>query len=178
MERLVADRFTGAMNTLRLTVLLAATVTTGWMVGLYWSFSIAVMPGLARADDRTFVTGMQGINRAILNGWFALGFGGSLVLLALGVALHVPDDQHAALPGLIVALVLYVVTLVVTFGFNVPLNDAIDAAGRPDAVADLGAVRERFEQSWVRWNLVRTLASTGAVLALGQALVMYGRTTA
>ena len=77
MERLVAGRFTGAMNTLRLTVLLAATVTTGWMVGLYWSFSIAVMPGLARADDRTFVTGMQGINRAILNGWFALGFGGT-----------------------------------------------------------------------------------------------------
>jgi uncharacterized membrane protein len=70
------------------------------------------------------------------------------------------------------------VTLVVTFGFNVPLNDAIDAAGPPDAVADLGAVRERFEQAWVRWNLVRTLAGTGAVLALGQALVMSGRTTA
>ncbi|MDT7600077.1 MAG: hypothetical protein QOK26_2154, partial [Pseudonocardiales bacterium] len=34
---------------------MAATVTTGLMAGMFFAFSFSVMPGMARADDRTFV---------------------------------------------------------------------------------------------------------------------------
>ena len=80
------------------------------------------------------------------------------------------------LPWAVAALVLYLAVFVVTVGINVPLNDGIKAAGDPDRIADLAAVRERFDEArWVRWNLARALASTAAFGCLTWALVLYGR---
>ena len=50
--------------------LVAATVTTGLMAGLFAAFAYAIMPALDRAGDRTFIETMQRINIAILNDWF------------------------------------------------------------------------------------------------------------
>ena len=50
--------------------LVAAVITNGLMAGLFAAYSYAVMPGLGRAGDRTFVEAMQQTNAAILNGWF------------------------------------------------------------------------------------------------------------
>ena len=61
------------------------------------------------------------------------------------------------------------------FTVNVPLNNQLNAAGAPDRIADLAAVRERFEATWVRWNVVRTVASTAAFGCLTWALVLHGR---
>lgn len=153
------------MTYLRLGVLVAATVTTGWMAGLFWAYSVSVMPGLAGTDDRTFVAAMNRINEAIVNGWFMIGFVGTLLLLAIAVALHVPAGSRAALPWLIAATLLYVAVLGVTFVVNIPLNDALAEAGDP------AAARAAFEQRWVTWNLVRTLTSTGSLAALGVAVL-------
>jgi uncharacterized membrane protein len=92
--------------------------------------------------------------------------------------LHVPADRRSVLPWIAVALILYLVVFVITIGVNVPLNDAIKAAGDPDRIADLAMVRERFDEArWVRWNNVRTLASTAAFGCLAWALVLFGRAT-
>lgn len=155
--------------------LFAATLTTGLVAGLFCAYSYSVMPGLGRADDRTFVVGMRQINVAILNGWFAFCFGGALLFTALGAALHIPSDGRSVLPWIVAALVLYGVVLVVTFAVNVPLNNELDAAGVPDRAADLAAVRERFEASWVRWNVVRSAASTASFGCLIWAVVLHGR---
>jgi len=46
---------------------------------------------------------------------------------------------------------------------NVPLNDAIKAAGEPDRIPDLAAVRAAFHESrWATWNLVRTVTTVVA----------------
>ena len=58
--------------------LLLAVLTVGLMAGVYAAFAFAVMPGLARTADRTFVEAMQRINVAILNGWFLVCFLGGL----------------------------------------------------------------------------------------------------
>jgi uncharacterized membrane protein len=158
------------IDSLRVLSLLAATLATGLMAGLYFAFSCAVMPGLASADDRTFVVAMQWINVRILNGWFAVAFGGSFVLTTVALLLHVPPAGRGALPWVAAALVLYAATLVVTFRVNVPLNDALAAAGDPVAVADVASVRERFEPGWVRWNAVRAVLAAGALLALAVGL--------
>lgn len=45
--------------------LVAATVANGLMAGLFAVFAYAVMPGLGRTDDRTFVGAFQSIDRAL-----------------------------------------------------------------------------------------------------------------
>jgi len=154
--------------------LVAALLTTGLMAGLYYAFTISVLPGLARAGDLAFVGAMRQINRAILNGWFAIAFGGSALLTALAAGLHLGDP--AALPWILAALVLYVSTLVVTFRVNVPLNDALDAAGDPEGrdPREVAAVRAAFEARWVRWNTYRTLACLLALGCLAVAALLRG----
>ena len=145
--------------------LVAAVITNGLMAGLFAAYSYAVMPGLGRASDRTFVEAMQQTNAAILNGWFGICFGGAVVFAAVAAFLH------RGRPGwvwIVAGLALYVAVLVVTFTINVPLNDALAAAGS----SDLADVRAWFEGTWVRWNVVRAVLSTGAFGCLTGALVV------
>jgi uncharacterized membrane protein len=146
------------------TTLVAAVITNGLMAGLFAAYSYAVMPGLARTDDRTFVEAMQQTNAAILNGWFGICFGGALLFAAAAVVLHL---GRPALLWIVAGLVLYVVVLGVTFTINVPLNDALAAAGNGAP----GVARAAFEGAWVRWNVVRAVASTAAFGCLAWALV-------
>lgn len=159
---------------LQILSLIAATTTMGLMAGLFAAFSYSVMPGLARTGDRVFVDAMQRINVAILNGWFAVGFIGALVFTALAAALHLGAGHRAVLPWLIAAFVLYAAVLAITFGVNVPLNNALDAAGDVDRIPDLAAVRDAFETRWVRWNVVRAVLSTAALACLAWSLIRHG----
>jgi uncharacterized membrane protein len=165
------------MNTLRAITLLGATVTMGLVAGVFAIFAHTIMPGLRHTDDRTFVAAFQSIDRAIINPWFMLSaFVGALVFT---VAALLTNLGRAALPWVAVALGLYVVAFVITVAVNVPLNDTIKAAGNPDHIRDLAAVRERFNESrWAAWNFVRVVTSTGAFACLAWALVLYGRATA
>lgn len=150
--------------------LVAAVLAAGLIAGLFYSYACSVMPGLARTDDRAYVESMRGINVAILNGWFALSFGGAPVLAAATGLLHLREDLRAGLPWIIAGFVLLVATVVVTMLFNVPLNNALVAGG-----SDFAAVREHFETAWVRWNVLRAVLSTAGFGCLAWALVVYGR---
>lgn len=163
---------------LRGAALVAATVATGLQAGLYYAFAVSVMPGLRRVDDRAFVEAMQQINVAIINPWFFLSFFGAPVLTIVAAGLHLPAAVRAALPWIVAAFVLSGVGFVLTVGMNVPLNDALAAAGSPDRIADLAQVRASFEAAWVRWNSARAVTFTAALGCLTRALVIYGRTRA
>jgi uncharacterized membrane protein len=162
---------------LRALLLLAATMTMGLVAGVFVLYAHTIMPGLKKTDDRAFVTAFQSIDRAIINPWFmAGGFAGALVFTLAAALTHL---GHDALPWIVAALVLYVIAFVITIAVNVPLNGAIKAAGDPDRIQDLAAVRERFDESrWAAWNLVRVATSTTAFGCLAWALVLYGRATA
>ncbi|MFD2765345.1 DUF1772 domain-containing protein [Micromonospora eburnea] len=160
------------MNGLRAIALLLAALTTGLMAGLFAGFAYAVMPGLSRLDDRAFVATMRSINAAILNGWFALCFGGALVCTLAAVLLHLPAGRRAPLPWLLAALLLYGLVLVVTLAVNVPLNDRLAAGLDATPPADPAALRAVFEEAWVRWNLVRAVLNTAAFGCLGWALLV------
>jgi uncharacterized membrane protein len=178
MSSVSIRRWTEAMTStlpLRSLVLVAATLAMGLMAGLFFSYAVSVMPGLARAEDRTVVDAMQRINVAILNGWFGLAFGGALLLTAAAAALFWRADVRRPLVWIVAALVLYLVVLVVTFAVNVPLNDALEAAGAPGRIADLAAVRHRFETRWVPWNVVRAVGSAAAFGCLSWALALSAR---
>jgi uncharacterized membrane protein len=142
--------------------LLAATLTAGLMAGVYGIFALAIMPGLRATDDRTFVAAFQAIDRAIVNPLFMMWFFGPL-LFAGAAALA----GGGAMPWIVVAAVLSLAVIVITFAVHLPLIDAIKAQG---------AVREQFHEArWVAWNLVRAVLSTAAFAFLAWALVEYGR---
>jgi uncharacterized membrane protein len=164
------------MEVLQGVALIAATLTMGLMAGVFSLYSHAIMPGLRRTDDRTFVGAFQAIDRAIINPWFMPMFFGALVFTAIAAALLV--GEGAVLPWTLAALVLYLVTFLITIRVNVPLNDAIKAAGDPDELADLAGVRRRFDEDrWARMNLIRSITTTIALGCLAWALVEYGRVT-
>jgi uncharacterized membrane protein len=154
--------------------LIAATMAIGLMAGVFGLYAHAIMPGLRRTDDRTFVGAFQAIDTAIINPWFLPVFFGALVLTALAAALHL--GEGSVLPWTVAAFVLYLVTFVITIRVNVPLNNAIKAAGNPDEITDLAGVRERFDEDrWSRLNVVRAVTTTIALGCLAWALVEYGR---
>jgi uncharacterized membrane protein len=155
---------------------MAATVSMGLVTGVFGLYAHTIMPGLGKTDDRTFVGVFQSIDRAIINPWFiGGGFFGGLVFTTVAAIAAIGRD---GLPWIAAALVLYLVAFVITIAINVPLNDAIKAAGDPDRIVDLAAVRERFNEArWRSWNLVRVVTSTTAFGLLAWALVLHGRST-
>jgi uncharacterized membrane protein len=165
------------MTLLRTLSLLGATLTTGLAAGVFALYAHTIMPGLRTTDDRTFVSAFQALDRAIINPWFMAGaFFGALVLTVVAAVANLGED---ALPWIAAALVLYLIAVVITLAVNVPLNDALKAAGDPDRIKDLAGVRERFHETrWAAWNLVRVVTSTAAFGCLAWALVVYGRSTA
>ncbi|KHD76486.1 hypothetical protein MB27_16865 [Actinoplanes utahensis] len=156
----------------RTAVLLFAVVTLGLMAGLFYAFSGSVMPGLRRAGDRAAVDVMQRINIAIQNPVFGLIFLGALVSTA--AATYQNTDRPAVSGPLMIALFLYVVTLIVTFAVNIPLNTRLNDLGDPADLADPGAQRAAFFTPWTGWNIVRTVTSTGAFVAAAWALTEHG----
>ena len=161
---------------LREVVLIAATMTMGLMAGVFGIYGNAIMPGLRRTDDRTFVAAFQSIDRAIINPAFMATFFGALALSALAALLQLSGDGRPALPWIGAALVLYLFVFVVTIRVNVPRNNEIKAAGDVEQMTDPQGVRERFDEArWVRWNHVRTSATTVAFGLLVWALVESGQ---
>jgi uncharacterized membrane protein len=156
-------------------VLISATLTTGLIAGVFYSFACSVMLGLGKADDRTFIDAMQRINEAILNGWFLLSFGGAWVLTIVAGLLYRRIDPHSALGWIVAAFALYTLMIVITAFINVPLNDKLAAAGAPEQITDLTRVRDAFEGTWVMWNIVRAVACTAAFGCLCWALVLQGQ---
>jgi uncharacterized membrane protein len=137
---------------------LVAALLLGLSAGLFFAFSVAVMPGLKRTDDATFVATMTAINRAILNFPFGLVLVGALI--APVVAAILAFITGASSPWLLIAaaVVFLLGVVVVTGGVNVPLNEALDRDGD----------RAAFERRWVRFTTVRTLS---AIVAFALALL-------
>ncbi len=164
------------LELLRVAALLAATMTMGIGAGVFQLYAFAIMPGLGRTDDRTFVGAFQQIDRAIVGPWLFVFFFGALVFTGLAAALHFGADERSGLPWIAGAFVLHLAIFVITLVINVPLNDEIKAAGDPGRIADLAAVREQFNEArWVGWNLFRAVASMVAFGCLAWALVLHGR---
>lgn len=160
--------------------LLAAIVAMGLTAGFFFAWDVSVMPGLARLDDRTFVGSFQVLDRAIMTSPpFMLAFMGALAFTGVAAVLYLRADDRAPLPWVALAFGLYLATVVITVAVHEPLNQVLRAAGDPDHIADLTAVREAFQGTrWSTGNIVRTVATTAAFGCLARALVLHGRATA
>lgn len=151
--------------------LIVATILTGLVAGTYFAYACSVMLALGSASDRTFIEVMQKINVAIQNpAFFAALFGAPM---GSGVALWLQSSDGGVSGWTIGALVLNLAGFLITVVANIPLNNALDAAGDPAAIADPAAVRQRFERTWNAWNVARGGVTAAAVVCL--ALALSGR---
>ena len=153
------------MNGLRVASLMAATMhDRAGRRGLFGIYANAFMPGLAKTDDKTFVGAFQAVDRAIINPVFlGIGFLGALLLHRAGR--RCCSLKEKALPWIAVAFVLYLITMIITVAVNVPLNDALKAAGDPNTI-DVTAVRAAFDESPLA-HLQPASASSSALVAFG-----------
>ena len=160
--------------------LLPATLTMGLTAGVFGDWAHTIMRGLGTTDDRTFIGAFQAVDRAIMSSpLFMLAFMGALAFTGVAAVLHRRDEDHSVLPRVAVAFGLYLAASVITMAVHEPLNRVLRAAGDPDRIADLAAVRDAFHETrWVAWHIVRTIATTAAFGCLSWALVLHGRATA
>ncbi|MBH0781279.1 anthrone oxygenase family protein [Nocardia bovistercoris] len=162
------------MLALRITALVAATMATGLVAGVFYAYAMSVMPALARTEDRTLIEVMQKVNVVIVNPWFMTGFLGAVLFGIAAAVLHLGAEQRATLVWIGIGLALNVIAFAVTVALNVPLNDQLAAAGDVSGIADQAAVRADYESAWVRWNIVRAVLHTLAFLVLCGALFAAG----
>lgn len=139
----------------------AAAIGSGLMAGLFFVFSVCIMQALSRLPPDQGVAAMNAINVVIQNPLFLFAFMGTALLgLNLLVMAFIWGGQGSYLLAA-GGLVYLLGTLAVTIVVNVPLNDALAAAPAGQAAAELW--QQRYLTDWVRWNHVRTIASTGAL---------------
>ena len=101
-----------------------------------------------------------------------LTFLGSVGFTALAGAFFLKPGARPVLIWIGIGLALNIVSLAITSVINVPLNDKLATAAGSTSAADLAGLRQQFESSWVRWNMIRALANTAATGVLGWALAV------
>jgi len=130
------------------------------MSGFFFAYAFSVNLGLHKLDNKAYLLAMQNINKETLNPVFYICFFGALVLLVVSSILHF--DVHSPKSNrILAACISYIFGVFIVTGLrNVPLNDQLaifDVANASEK--SMENIRYRFENSWVFWNSVRTLAS-------------------
>lgn len=142
-------------------LLVAGVVVTGLMAGLFYGWSVSVIPGTRRLDSPDYVHLMQHVNREILTPRFLVPFIGIPVLLGAAAILQFrAGDQRRGLLVSASAVTYLIGVFGVTAARNVPLNDALDAFDLGGATGrQIDERRSSYETPWNRWNTVRTVAN-------------------
>ncbi|MEU8277790.1 anthrone oxygenase family protein [Microbispora bryophytorum] len=123
-----------------MTYLLAAAAAalsmlmTAGMAGTFFGFSVGVMPGLNAAPAPLAIDAMNAVNVKIQNPVFLAAFVLAPVAAAgAGALLLATPRSGAAWPFFAAAAVYAVGVILITAAVNVPMNDALAAAGGPTA---------------------------------------------
>jgi uncharacterized membrane protein len=139
-------------------VLFGSVVLTGLSAGLFYAWSVSVIPGTQRVADVTYLQTMQSINKAILNPAFYLIFFGSIVFLSIA-SIYEIHTRSLTFWLLLFSSILYLVgTIGVTGLGNVPLNNQLDILTLAEMQKDkIEEFRKLYEVNWNRLHMVRTV---------------------
>jgi uncharacterized membrane protein len=130
----------------------------GLLAGLYYAFSMSIIPALNALDPDQAEAAMRSVNRKILNPWLFIAFlGAPIAALVAGFL----ADGPAATWLFAAAGVSFAGSFLVTMTLNVPMNNAVDAGTLP---------WKRYSPRWTAWNTVRAVASTVSLVLVGLAL--------
>tara|TARA_R110001599_G_scaffold84671_1_gene227913 strand:- start:450 stop:950 length:501 start_codon:yes stop_codon:yes gene_type:complete len=157
-------------------ILFGAVILTGLSAGLFYAWSVSVIPGTQKVSDSTYLETMQSINRAILNPAFFLIFFGSLVFLSIG-SISQFNTSKTTFWIMLTASVLYSVgTIGVTALGNIPLNNQLDLLNLSNMASDkIQEFRKFYEINWNRLHLIRTVFATASFVLSVIAVFTFSR---
>ncbi|MCG8329212.1 MAG: DUF1772 domain-containing protein [Chitinophagales bacterium] len=140
-------------------ILFIAILLTGLSSGLFYAWTVSVIPGTRKVTDIIYLETMQSINRAILNPAFMVIFLGSLIFLLVSTFQH--NQSGLAFWILLAAMLVYLLgTFGVTALGNVPLNNELDVISLGElSIQQLSEFRKHYELKWNRLHYIRTVFS-------------------
>jgi uncharacterized membrane protein len=144
---------------------IAIAVGGGLIAGTFFIFSVAIMEAFRRLPANEGMAAMQSINVVIQNPIFLGVFMGTALLSLVASVFAVLNWSSTTARYLLAGSLLYFFgSFIITVVFNVPLNNALDAANR--ATAEGHAVWSNYLSTWTFWNHIRTVASLAAMILM------------
>ncbi|MET8353641.1 MULTISPECIES: anthrone oxygenase family protein [unclassified Micromonospora] len=163
------------MSTLAAWSAAVTLAVTGLIAGVYYAFSVSVMPGLNATDAGTAIRAMTSINQKIQNPLFFVTFFGPILAATItGVLLLILGHRPAALLFFLAGAAYLVGAFIPTVTLNVPMNDALDATGVPTDPAEAARIWADYASRWTWWNTVRAGASVVSLLLAGFGVYLWG----
>ena len=156
-------------------IVFGSVILTGLSAGLFYAWSVSVIPGTQKISDTTYLETMQAINRAILNPAFFLVFFGSFVFLSIASIYQYNTSMTAFWLMLLASITYLIGTIGVTGLGNVPLNDQLEVLKLPElSSTKLADFRHYYEANWNRLHWIRTIcAVVSFVLAVLSAFANF-----
>lgn len=153
-----------------------AVVLNGLSAGLFYAWSVSVIPGTRQLVDYTYLQTMQSINRAILNPAFYFIFFGSAVFLGIATIYHY-SANNTVFWLLLASSICYIMgTIVVTGLGNVPLNNQLEALNLGEITTKkISEFRHFYETSWNQLHLIRTVFAVMSFLLSALAVLIYSK---
>ena len=157
-------------------ILLAAVVLVGLSAGLFYGWSVSVIPGTQRVTDSVYLETMQNVNRAILNPAFFLVFFGSAVLLFISSFTNYTTNKMVFWL-LLGSAVIYLGGMIGVTGLgNVPLNNQLDALNLSQmSSGEMADFRNIYEKKWNRLNHIRTAFAIVSFIISLMAVFIYSK---
>lgn len=138
---------------------LATALGSAVIGGVFYGFSVLVMKGLAKVPDPEAIRVMQAINKSALTPAFMSVFMGTTLASAALLVWSLVSWDGAYSGYLVAGSALYLVgSFVLTAGYHVPRNEALDKADDTRAQA----LWRTYLPDWTRMNHVRGLAAIAA----------------
>ena len=145
-------------------------ILTGLCAGLFYAWSVSVIPGTQKIDNLTYLNTMQSINRAILNPAFFLVFFGSLIALVCSTYFTYSVSTKGFWFLLIATLTYLIGTVGVTGLGNVPLNNELEVLKTLElSTKEVAEFRQHYE---LRWNKLHTYRMLFSVLSFFMTLIV------
>lgn len=153
---------------LSIITLLMTVLTTGFMTGIFFTWTNAVMPGIGKLSNLEFLKALQSMNRVILNPLFYISFIAPMVLFAMSLFFNYTLSSNSIFRLLFAAAIIYILgVFFITVLGNIPLNNLLDQSQLEMLnLEELQSLRTQIEVPWNQFNLIRTLSSFSSFVFL------------
>ncbi|MEV0970761.1 DUF1772 domain-containing protein [Microtetraspora glauca] len=153
-----------------------ALLLTGAIAGLFYGYSVSVMPAFDGIAVEQAVSAMRSVNEKILNGRFFASFLGTPLASAVTGGLLLALGETPAAVLFFAAAATYVLgAFLPTAVVNVPMNRALAEATVPADPDEAARLWVEFSGRWTRWNTIRAVFCLVSLLLVGLAVFVWAR---
>lgn len=145
----------------------------GVMTGFFYAYTVSVMWGLDLSQPQVAIAAMQGINTAVRNGVFLLGYLlPPIVSVFLSIALWRGSHKKIAVLLLVSALMYITGVLLPTANINVEMNNQLAGIDLEQYSGDIKVLWESYSERWQLWNTIR---GGGCLVSFVVVIIAYGQ---